>query len=294
MRAFAALFLTASLLLTPAATAAPGRAPEGETLTTGSGKSAREFILYRPANTAGPVPVVMVFHGGGGGDDWMANRSRDLTRTLTGAGYAVAYMNGSARRNGEKLRTWNAVHCCSYAAKRSINEAAYADAALDVLDKRLGIDRSRIFLTGHSNGAMLSYRLAGQMKTAPRAIAPVSGAIFADQPPIPARTSIFMYHAKNDEVLSFDGNPEDKAERWRTAPHVGFIKAEAKLAELKSCGPASPAATPIGLATTTRTCTGGSVLIATAADTGGHEWPARPQADYRIEDALLAFFNSHR
>ena len=49
---------------------------------------------------------------------------------------------------------------------------------------------------------------------------------------------------------------------------------EAKLAELKACG--------------------GSVLIATAADTGGHEWPARPKADYRIEAELLAFFDSQR
>lgn len=294
MRAVLVLFLTVFLLLSSTATAAPGRVPEGETLTTGKGKSAREFILYRPASASGPVPVVMVFHGGGGGDDWMANRSRELTRTLTQAGYAVAYMNGSARRDGEKLRTWNAAHCCSYAAKKNINDAAYADAAINVMDQKLGIDRSRIFLMGHSNGAMLSYRIAGQMKTTPRAIAPVSGAIFADQPAIPARTSIFMYHAVDDEVLSFDGNPDDKAERWRTAPHVGFVQAEAKLAEIKACGPAKSVPGPIGLATTTRSCTGGSVLMATAADTGGHEWPARPQTDYRIEDALLAFFNSQR
>ncbi|MFN7055801.1 alpha/beta hydrolase family esterase [Hyphomonas sp.] len=294
MRAFFALFLTASLFFSPAATASPGRAAEGETLTVGTGQSAREFMLFRPAGTSGPVPLVMVFHGGGGGDDWMAGRSRELNRTLTNAGYAVAYMNGSARHRREKLRTWNAIHCCAYAARQRINEAAFADAAVDLLDQRIGIDRTRIFLTGHSNGAMLSYRLAGQMKTTPRAIAPVSGAIFADQPAIPARTSIFMYHAKNDDVLSFDGNPDDKAERWRTAPHLGFVDAEARLAELKSCGRASPAGGPAGLATTTRTCTGGSVLIATAAETGGHEWPARPQADYRIEDALLEFFNSQR
>jgi len=265
-----------------------------ETLTVKTGKTEREFILYAPANARGPAPLLMVFHGGGGGDDWMANKSRVLTRTFNEAGYAVAYMNGSARRDGEKLRTWNAVHCCAYAAKKKINDAAYADAVVDEIARRLDIDRTRIFLMGHSNGAMLSYRIAGQMQTAPRAIAPISGAIFADQPDVPDRTSIFMYHAIDDEVLSYDGNPEDKAERWRTAPHVGFIKAEAKLAELKSCGHASPVSAPIGLATTTRACAGGSVLIATAAGTGGHEWPARPQADYRIEDALLAFFNSQR
>lgn len=276
-----------------AALAAPAFAAP-ETLTVKAGKSDRELILYAPAGAKGPVPLVMVFHGGGGGDDWMANKSRALTRTLNDAGYAVAFMEGSSRRNSEKLRTWNAVHCCAYAQKAKINEAAYADAAVEALDKRIGIDRSRIFLMGHSNGAMLSYRLAGAMKVAPRAIAPVSGAIFADQPDLPDRTSIFMYHAQDDEVLSFNGSPDDKAERWRTAPHLAFPKAEAKLADLKSCGPATPVPAPAGLATTTRACAGGSVLVATAAETGGHEWPARPQAAFSIEQALLAFFDSQR
>ncbi|MBK8197619.1 MAG: hypothetical protein IPK75_04550 [Acidobacteria bacterium] len=284
------LFLAALALI---ALASPAFAAP-ETLTVKAGKTDRELILYAPAKAKGPVPLVMVFHGGGGGDDWMANKSRELTRTLNDAGYAVAYMNGSARRDGEKLRTWNAVHCCAYAQRQKVNEAAYADAAVEAIDKKIGIDRSRIFLTGHSNGAMLSWRLAGQMKVTPRAIAPISGAIFADQPDVPDRTSVFMYHAKDDEVLSFDGNPDDKAERWRTAPHLGFLKAEAKVSELKSCGPAAPLPAPSGLTATTRSCAGGSELVATAADTGGHEWPSRPQTDYRIEAELLAFFERQR
>jgi polyhydroxybutyrate depolymerase len=223
----------------------------------------------------------------------MANKSARLTRTLTGAGYAVVYMNGSTKRRTEKLRTWNAVHCCAYAAKAKINEAAYADAVLDALDVRLDIDRTRIFLLGHSNGAMLSYRLAGQMKTTPRAIAPISGAIFADQPDVPDRTSIFMYHAVDDEVLSYDGNPEDKAERWRTAPHVGFLKAEAKLAELKECGPQSSPPSEGGVQTTERACTGSSTLLAVTGSSGGHDWPSRPTG-YDIEDAILAFFERQR
>jgi polyhydroxybutyrate depolymerase len=224
----------------------------------------------------------------------MAGKSRDLTRTLTSAGYAVAYMNGSSRRGGDNLRTWNAAHCCAYAQRKKINETAYADAAIEALDRRLGIDRSRIFLAGHSNGAMLSYRLAGAMKVTPRGIAPISGAIFADQPDVPDRTSVFMYHAVDDEVLSYSGNPDDKAERWRTEPHLGFLKAEAKLAELKSCGPGAATPAPEGLSVTTRQCAGGSVLIASTATSGGHEWPARPQSEYRIEDALLAFFDSQK
>lgn len=286
MRRFlAAAFALFSLALP--ALAAP------ETLTVKTGETEREFILYAPASARGAVPLLMVFHGGGGGDDWMANKSRVLTRTFNEAGYAVAYMNGSARRGGEKLRTWNAVHCCAYAAKAKINDAAYADAVVDEVARRLDIDRTRIFLMGHSNGAMLSYRIAGQMKTTPRGIAPISGAIFADQPDVPDRTSIFMYHAVDDEVLSYDGNPDDKAERWRTAPHVGFLKAEAKLAELKACGAQVLTTSPTGVQTTERTCPGNSALVAVTSPTGGHEWASKG-AGYPIEKAILDFFERQR
>ena len=188
------LGLVSAFVLTLSCAAAPEAFPKAEPLSVKAGKDQRELILYTPQDISRDVPVVLVFHGGGGGAEWMASKSRKLTRTFTEAGYAVAYMNGSSRRDGEKLRTWNAAHCCAYAQRQNIDEAAYIDAAMDALDRKTGIDRTRIFLVGHSNGAMLAYRVAGQMKDAPRAIAPISGAIFADQPGIPARTSIFMYH----------------------------------------------------------------------------------------------------
>lgn len=258
-----------------------------------AGRTPRDALLFTPATAPGPRPVILIFHGGGGSAGWMANRSGEFTRALTGAGYITVYMNGSNRRRTDKLRTWNAVHCCAWAAKAKINEAAYADAVIDALDARFGIDRTRIFLMGHSNGAMLSYRLAGAMQTAPRAIAAISGAIFADQPDVPDRTSIFMYHAVDDESLSYQGDPGDKAARWRTQPHLAFTAAEEKLASLEDCGPASPAAAPDGLTATTRACAGGSRILATAAETGGHEWPSRPPG-YDIEQAVLAFFDSQR
>ncbi|AXE65734.1 phospholipase/carboxylesterase [Hyphomonas polymorpha PS728] len=294
MRPLIATLILSCILLGGVAAAAPGPSPKAETLSVKAGKDQREFILYTPQDTRRGMPVVLVFHGGGGGAEWMASKSRKLARTFTEAGYAVVYMNGSSRRDGEKLRTWNAAHCCAYAQRQNIDEATYINAAVDALDRKIGIDRTRIFLVGHSNGAMLSYRVAGQMKDAPRAIAPISGAIFADQPALPARTSIFMYHAKDDEVLSYSGNPDDKAERWRTQPHLGFEKAEVELARLKGCGAPGIASPAPGLTEIRRACAGGSTLLALSAETGGHEWASRAAASYQIEDTLLTFFNSQR
>jgi polyhydroxybutyrate depolymerase len=284
----------ALVLLAPVAAPSPARTPlpQAETITVSAGRTARDAVVYKPART-GDTPVVLVFHGGGGSAGWMTKKSRDLTRTLTDAGYIVVYMNGSSRRGTEKRRTWNAVHCCAYAARARVDDTAYADAVVDTLDTRLGIDRTRVFLAGHSNGAMLSYRLAGAMKTAPRAIATFSGAIFADQPAIPARTSIFMYHAVDDAVLSYDGHPDDKAERWRTAPHVGFFDAEARLAAMKACSRADAVTAAGSAEITRRRCDGASELVAVTGLSGGHDWPSRPPG-YAIEEALLDFFERQR
>jgi poly(3-hydroxybutyrate) depolymerase len=94
---------------------------------------------------------------------------------LAGAGYTVAYLNGSSRRK-VKRGTWNTVYCCACASKANENKAAHADAIIEDVDGCLAIGPARIFLLGHTSAAMLSYRIAGRMKTTPRAIAPVSGA----------------------------------------------------------------------------------------------------------------------
>lgn len=286
----------ACLLLAPLALALAEPAlaplPPAETLTVKAGRTDRDFIVYQPAST-GPHPVVLVFHGGGGGAEWMAGRSQLLTRTLTGAGYITVYMNGSTKRGKDNLRTWNAGSCCAYAQRARINEAAYVDAVIDDLGERLKIDRTRIYLVGHSNGAMLSYRLAGAMKTTPRAIAAVSGAIFSDQPDVPDRTSVFMFHGVDDSVLSYEAHPDAKAERFRIAPHLGFVEAEARIAVLKACGEQDAEPAPGGVSMTRRDCPGDSALVAVTSLSGGHDWPSGPN-EYAIEAAMLNFFETRR
>lgn len=97
--ALACLLIAAPALAERASPAKP------ETLTVSAGGTPREALLHAPDAATGPRPVVLVFRGGGGDAEWMANKSARLTRTLTGAGYAVVYMNSSTKRRTEKLRT---------------------------------------------------------------------------------------------------------------------------------------------------------------------------------------------
>ena len=72
--------------------------------------------------------------------------------------------------------TWNAGVCCDPALKQDIDDVAYFDALLDDLATRIDYDPRRVYATGLSNGAMMSFRLACQLSERITAVAPVAAA----------------------------------------------------------------------------------------------------------------------
>ena len=78
-------------------------------------------------------------------------------------GWLVAYPNGTNRLFDERLLTWNAGGCCGFAAGRRRGRRrlrARRDRRRRARSRR--VDRARVYATGHSNGAMMAYRLAAE------------------------------------------------------------------------------------------------------------------------------------
>lgn len=138
----------------------------------------RIALVHVPDRVAGetrPIPVVLNFHGGGGN----AQAHRDYVRMDALAdreGFIVVYPNGTGRLE-EKLLTWNAGLCCGYAMNEKVDDVGFVRALLDTLATRAPIDSARVYATGLSNGAMMSYRLAAQLSDRIAAIAPVAGSM---------------------------------------------------------------------------------------------------------------------
>ena len=208
--AFTPAAFCAFLIAACSTEAAPGypllnHAPE--TLSVKVDGKERKALIEAPLTpSASPVPLVLIFHGGGGSADRMQEVSQSLSRQLRANGYMVAFMNGSARRRTRNLRTWNGDHCCAYAAHKHIDDAAFVNAFIDEIAAYADVDMNRIFLLGHSNGAMVSYRIASKLDFDPAGLVIISGAMFDDQPQLPPTTSVLAIHTKDDETLSFDGD----------------------------------------------------------------------------------------
>ncbi len=261
----------------------------GTSLTVSSHGEDRKLILHAlPADA--PQPLVMIFHGGGGSAGFMAQRTRSFTDQMLDRGYAVAFMNGSSRLGGRNLRTWNGGHCCAYAMRTGIDEVDYIDRAVAAIAARLSLDRSRIFLMGHSNGGMVAYQAAADMGTAVRGIVVISSAMFGDQPRLPQGISAFLTHALDDDNIAFDALSPPKQQRAWDAPPLPFLEAELALVDMLNCGDPERKGDGKDIAMRIRHCAGQAELAVVVSAAGGHGWP-KVIPGFSLEHAILEFLD---
>ena len=129
------------------------------------------------------LPLVIALHGGGGNAQNMEMMS-GFSEKADKENFAVVYPNGSGRISNNILLTWNAEGCCQYAAENKIDDVGFISALIDKLVGDYGIDSKRIYATGFSNGAMMSFKLGEKIPDKIAAIAPVSGAILKAPKPL--------------------------------------------------------------------------------------------------------------
>ena len=121
------------------------------------------------------MPLVVVLHGGGGN----AENIEEVTGFSEKAdeeGFIVVYPDGSGRLD-RYLLTWNAGFCCGYALENNIDDVGFIRALIEYLQEKYAINRNMIYVTGISNGGMMSYRLGAELSDIVAAIAPVAGSI---------------------------------------------------------------------------------------------------------------------
>lgn len=258
----------------------------------------REYLLYLPSNfeATSPLPVVLVFHGGGG--------NAEATVEITGfnhqadeSGFVVVYPNGSGRLENSLL-TWNGGYCCGYAMENEVDDVAFVRALIDDLNATFPLDRRRIYATGVSNGGILAYYLACELSDRIAAIGAVSGThnLTDCQPerPVP----VIHFHGTDDQNILYEGGygPRSLTEvDYASVSHtVGFW------VDHNGCQ-GQPSEEQFGriFHTVYAECRGSSAVELYTIHDGGHAWPGgrkpRPRADEPTQEIsatelLWAFF----
>lgn len=184
---------------------------ESVALSTMIDGRSRSWLLRVPQgyDHTRPHPVLMILHGGLGSGAFM----QDVTRFNPIAdreGIVLIYPDGVAqypRAEGDqrKLRTWNAGSCCGHARSEDVDDVRALVRVLDETFERACIDTSRPYLTGFSNGAMMTYRLAIEAGHRFAAIAPGGASPVLGPYDITHPVPLFHFHGLKDENAPFDG-----------------------------------------------------------------------------------------
>ncbi len=198
------LFILLAITMSQASWAQLSKAPGIHTDTDKYGGLDRKYMYYIPQgyNEKVKLPVVFFLHGMGAsaqigvnvlGPQFHARAERDKA--------IVVYPDATSKHWNDKLGG-------SYPLTDSVDDVAYITALIDLFIKDFKGDPSRIYVSGSSNGGMMTYRLSVDIPEKITAIAPFVSAIspqvaeqFAHAKPIP----IIITSGTADTVIKWDG-----------------------------------------------------------------------------------------
>jgi len=180
----------------------------------------REMIVHAPDRlpAAGSRALVVVLHGGLGNADRIAGRQAESGLNMDAIadrnGFIVVYLNGTpvTRNLGGRFLGWNAGGgCCGMSAQNNVDDVAYITGAVDDLARRYGIDRSRVYGIGHSNGAMMTQRIVCETRLYAAAVA-ISGPLNLETSRCPSARGarILSIHGADDQNVPVAGGRGQK------------------------------------------------------------------------------------
>ena len=179
----------------------------------------REASIYVPSNlpASGGRAMLVVLHGGLGNAQRIATQQSESALNMNAVaeenGFIVAYLNGTqvARLLSAQRLGWNAGACCGLPAEKRVDDVAYIQAAVAQLAGQYGVERSRVFGLGHSNGAMMTQRLLCETGLYAAAVS-VSGTLENGAASCPAAQGkrMLAVHGANDQNVPLAGGKGSK------------------------------------------------------------------------------------
>ena len=271
------------------------------------GGRTRTYRIFVPTNASSPVPLLLVFHGGGGTGRQMERFTR-FTAVAAREHFVAIYPDGVDKNwNDGREGDFSTPH------REHIDDIAFIDAILGRTATEVPIDTHRIFATGISNGGFFSNYLAALR---PSTIAAFASVVAGLADPFhrsfhPGRPVSVMYlQGTEDPLVPYHSGNVARGKRgrlidteialglWRTS---NSCRSDPAISQLPDTDPGD------GCTVTVHTWTGGqggSDVVLYRIEGGGHTWPGGSQylprwligrvcGDVDATEVIWKFFTEH-
>lgn len=290
-RRTAALALALMLLAMLVAAAACGRQEEGmdeEERAVGArdvsaslqyGGVERTYIVHLPSAYSGgdELPVLFVFHGGGGEGAGMA-RVTHMSDVADERGFIAVYPDGIDKNWNDGRPEVNP----------GVDDVGFISALIEELKREYHIDGRRVYSTGISNGGMFSLRLACELSDKIAAVAPVAalmGEVLSQTCSPPRPVPVMFVMGTDDPLVPWEGGDigTDRVYRGRAlsaAGSVSFWVTADGCSEIPAVTYLPDAEPGDGTRIRRETYAGGrngSEVVMLVVEGGGHTWPGGEQ-----------------
>lgn len=252
----------------------------------------RTYRVYRPPSVAARPGLVIVLSGVFGSGFLMEHGSH-FDAQADRLGWIAAYPDSV-------LDGWDAFGSgASWGLHPGADDVAFIGALIHHLEASDGVDPDRVYVTGLSRGAMMTYRLGCELSAEIAAIAPVSGNMAtptgsADVPCNLSRpVSVLAIHGTADAYIPFSGGTTD-------IPFSPFLDVIAKWQTWDGCAGAGTVAKDGASTTTSWQCRDAVTVAMRVVQGGWHSWPlpsgsaspANPD-DFDAPRLIADFFVAH-
>ena len=241
----------------------------------------RTYYLQVQPRPSGPVPLILSLHGGGGNGEQTCNLAGGIQELAEREGFLVACPEGIENNwNDGRANDRDRAHV------EDIDDVGFLLALIEQLAKTHDVDPDRIFVTGASNGGMMSLRMACEASDVFAAAGAVIASLPADLSCEPSEPiSILLMNGTEDPLVPFEGGQvhffrRELGEVISTPDTVAFWVAangcdpRARTEQLPDLDPRD--GTRIQLDTYSG-CEGGVSMVLYTVNGGGHTLPGGTQ-----------------
>lgn len=211
IRMLAALWVLGWLLTGPGQ--AEEETPDLVDHTIQHGELKRVFSVHVPKGKRDTpnLPLVLVLHGGGGGDPKNLAHGLGFNALSDEEGFIVVYPKGMHRQ-------WNDGRNAPFYGVdiAKVDDVGFINAVLDRMEQDYKTDKRRVYIAGQSNGGMMTHRLGMELSprlaaiatiicTIPKNLLKEREAAEAAGKPAPGRLPVLIMNGTQDPVVPWEG-----------------------------------------------------------------------------------------